>query len=585
MIEDIHEPVELFKSIFKEAHARNTSDFFEDLVRKSGVDEQANIKTVQELRALESQVDHVSTVSKTWKVLRVLMIVAGIVLAIYLATEYNAYWIMVPAGITAFAVYKLNQKIREIEDQLRRQQELRDAKLKEAWAQMAPLNRLYDWDILAKLVQRTVPRLELDPYFTNERLNELRKTYGWNDAFNEGRSIVVAHSGVLNGNPFVLAQTLNHWMGTKTYEGSLNISWTEQVRDSEGRWTTVTRHQTLRASVVKPFPEYGNRPIIIYGNEAAPDLTFSRNPSKLSKLEDGFINNWRKNRAVKKLEAKAREINDGKGFAVMANREFDALFGAVDRDHEVQFRLLFTPLAQQEIVKLLKDKEVGFGDTFHFHKFRMLNLVEPLHMAKTEISSDPALFHAYELAHARVNFNSYHNDFFKSFYFGIAPILAIPIYQQHRSHADIYKHVYGNGSCFWEHESIAYYFGEKRFQHPECVTRSILKTEPLAAEDGTQTIRVTASGYKGINRVDYVSVHGGDGRYHDVPVHWLEYIGVQCKSDMILSESASPNTGADTREPDGNGSAVWQKKFKEKGFEPRNAIMRRSIVAALFTNR
>ena len=581
MIEDILEPVGLFKSTFKEAHARNTSDFFEDLVRKSGVDEQANIKTVQELRRLEAQVEHVGTVSTTWKVLRVLVSLAGIILAIYLGAKYNVVWAIISMGLAAFGVYKLNQKIREVEDELRRQKELRDAKLKEAWAQMAPLNHLYDWDILAKLVQRTVPRLELDPYFTNERLNELRKTYGWNDSFNEGRSIVVAQSGVLNGNPFVLAQTLNHWMGTKKYEGSLEISWTERVRDSQGHWTTVRRHQTLHASVVKPFPEYANRPIIVYGNEAAPDLSFSRNPSKLSGLEDGFINNWRKNRAVKKLEAKARDITDGKGFAVMANREFDALFGAVDRDHEVQFRLLFTPLAQQEMVKLMKDKEVGFGDTFHFHKFKMLNLVEPTHMAKTEISSDPALFHAYELAHARTFFNSYHNDFFKSFFFGIAPILAIPIYQQHRSHADIYKHVYGHGSCFWEHESIAYYFGEERFQHPECVTRSILKTETLAEEDGAQTIRVTASGYKGIRRTDYVSVHGGDGNYHDVPVHWIEYIGVERKSNMMLSECTS-STATDGDSP-GTEAAAWQKKFQDKGFEPRNAIMRRSIAAALHT--
>ena len=47
MIEDVHEPVELFKTVFKEAHARHTAEYFEDLLRRSGVDEHANVETVR----------------------------------------------------------------------------------------------------------------------------------------------------------------------------------------------------------------------------------------------------------------------------------------------------------------------------------------------------------------------------------------------------------------------------------------------------------------------------------------------------------------------------------------------------------
>ena len=56
-----------------------------------------------------------------------------------------------------------------------------------AWEQMAELNKLYDWDILTRMMSKTVPRLEFDPYFTTQRLADLRATYGWNDSFNEGR--------------------------------------------------------------------------------------------------------------------------------------------------------------------------------------------------------------------------------------------------------------------------------------------------------------------------------------------------------------------------------------------------------------
>ena len=573
MIEDVHEPVELFRTVFKEAHARHTAEYFEDLLRRSGVDEHANVETVRALRVLEQHVANANFSNRWWRAARVAAYVIGALCLLLGYTQGTFWWLVGAAGAVALVFLKLNPLINDVTARLDRLGNQRDTKLQEAWQQLAPLNRLYDWDILAKLVQKTVPRVALDPYFSNGRLDELRNAFGWNDQFNQGRSVVFSHSGVLNGNPFVVARTLDHWMGTKTYHGSLQISWTEQVRGTDGRWSTVTHHQTLNASVNKPYPEYSDRAAVIYGSEAAPDLSFTRAPSKLSGLEDGVINNWRKRRAVKELEAKSRDLKHGKGFTVMANTEFDALFGATDRDHEVQFRLLFTPLAQQEMLKLLKDSEVGFGDDFRFTKQHRVNVVEPAQMAGIDISSDPANFHSFEIAQARKVFNDYHNRLFKSLFFGLAPLLAIPLYQQHRSHADIYKDLASRRSSFWEHEAIANYFGAQRFQHPDCVTHSILKTTAMAEADGTQTVRVTAYGYRGVARVDYVSVHGGDNRSHDVPVHWVEYIGVERESGFVVHEVAPEEGDA--------GEAAWVAAFQGRGVEPRQAVLRRSIASAV----
>lgn len=580
MIEDIHEPVECYRSVFKDSHARNTSEYFEGLVRRSSVDEVANVKTVKKLRILEQQVADVSSSIMWWKVLRWTVIFVGVICLVLIWTQSQLAWLIGAVGAAALVFAKLNPLIKDVDGRLRAVKTERDNKLEAAWQQMAPLNKLYDWHIVARLARSTVPRLELDPYFAKARLDELRDVFGWDDSPDQNRSVVFAHSGVLNGNPFVVARTLDHWMGTKAYHGSLEISWTEQERDSHGRWRTVTKRQTLHASVTKPFPEYASPTIVIYGNEAAPDLSFSRTPSKLSELEDGMINNWTKRRAIKKLEAKSRDLDKGKGFTVMSNREFDALFAAIDRDHEVQFRLLFTPLAQQEMVKLLKDKKVGYGDDFQFAKQRMINVVRPAHLAETDICADPAKFQAFELAHARKFFNEYHNDFFRSLFFGLAPILSIPLYQQHRSHADIYKDVYGRAACFWEHESIANYFGENRFQHPKCVTRTILKTESAPASDGTQSIRVAAHGYRCTDRIDYVSVYGGDGRFHDVPVSWVEYIGVRRDSEMITRE-IDFRQNEEQRTKDFTASNAH---FQTLGAKPSNVILRRAIVAALLPN-
>lgn len=577
MIEDIHEPIENYKSFFKDAHERNTATLFEDLVKRSGIDEAANNQTVAELRSLEQKVVNESASGRNWRVLLGVTIGLLLIGIYFIFTGYSNLWMIGLAVVFGPAIYKLNRIIAEGKALLAQLESQRDAKHQEAWQQMLSLNQLYDWDVVAQLVQKTVPRIALDAYFTNGRLAELRDTFGLNDEFNHNeRSVIFSHSGVLNGNPFVMARTLEHWMGGKTYHGSLKISWTESKIDSKGIRTSVTRHETLHASVTKPFPEYGNRTFIIYGNEAAPDLSFSRSPSSLSKLEDGFINNWRKKRAEKVLEKKSRDLKDG--FTVMSNREFDSLFAASDRDHEVQFRLLFTPLAQQEMLNILKDKEVGYGDNFEFVKRHMINIVEPDHMMSTDISGNPKLFHAYELANARKFFNEYHNNLFRSLFFGIAPILAIPLYQQHRSHADIYKDDYSSKSCFWEHEAIANYFGENNFQHSDCITNSILKTQSKLESDGTQTVSVTAYGYRGENRTDYVSVHGGDGHNHKVRVDWVEYLDVESESNMVVKEKMPIFNDEISSENEGEN---LHNLFKTRGIDTENVVLRRSVLSAL----
>lgn len=580
MIDDVHEPLGQYSSRFRSAHLQNTAEFFEDLVRRSGVDEEANARTVAELRKLERLAADTGSSSKAWRTVRGFCWILAVLAALYVINYHSWPWLAVPVIAAAPVIHWLNGRIRDADAEVKRLQKACDEKRSEAWGQTAPLNRLFDWDIVAKLMQKTVPRIAFDPYFSNGRMEELRNSFGYGGDLGGDQSIVFSHSGVLNGNPFILARTLSHWMGSKTYHGSLNISWTEQHRNSKGEWETTTRHETLHASIERPFPEYENRTLIIYGNEAAPDLVFSRNPSKLSELGDGMFGRWKKNRAIRKLEDRSRAVGATHNFTVMANREFDALFDATDRNHEVQFRLLFTPLAQQEMLKLLKDNEAGFGDTCVFEKTQMINVVEPGHMHGTDISGDPAKFYDYELARARRFFNDYHNTFFRSFYFGIAPLLAIPLYQQHRPHADIYKGTYSHKPCFWEHESIANYHGEKVFNHPECVTRSILKTTTQQEADGSQKVRVTASGFGSVGRTDYVSVHGGDGHIHRVPVHWDEYFEVENSTDMLVQEAASPGEVPGDAGTEGNKVAL-PAAFSERGIDGGNTVLRRSILSAV----
>ena len=382
-----------------------------------------------------------------------------------------------------------------------------------------------------------MPRLEFDPYFTAKRLESLRGQFGWDDSFNDGKSIIFAQSGVINGNPFVFGQYLDMEWGTKTYRGSREISWTEWEEDFDGKRRLVRKHETLYAQVIKPIPVYSERKLLVYGNDAAPNLSFSREPSGFSGSGGGLFDKMRQKWRLGRLKAYSRNLTDDSDFTLMSNHEFETWFHAKDRDNEVEFRLLFTPIAQMQMLKLMKDDSVGYGDDFAFSKQGKVNILVSRHLDEACIDTDPGQFRHWDYDEARRFFQAFNEDYFRVAYFSLAPLLAIPLYQQTRTHDEIWKGVVGRDeSSFWEHESLANYHGEGKFRHPACITRSILKTNLLRREDGESEVEVTAYGYRGEERVDYEEVYGGDGNYHDVPVEWTEYLPVQRSSCMCLRE-------------------------------------------------
>ncbi len=601
MNDDVYyEPLALYRDQLKAEHADNTAACFEELIKRSGVDERANTATIASIRALDVQLIAADSSRFKWRTLRrlviILVVAAFIVLALFVfpglspdmdfPLRVHGLWAAVCAAVAAggiaLIVAKLNPTIRVLDDRRRFLSECREAKMAEARTQLAPLNRLYDWGMIARLIQKTVPHLVLDPYFSRARLDELHHACGWDDCFNHDKSVICAQSGDIHGNPFVLAETLDFRMSMETYHGSLTIFWKEceNCTASDGRTQTrwVTRIQTLHASVDKPAPKYNSNKFIVYGNETAPDLTFSRTPSDLF-AADGLLDKRRMKHTVAKLEALSRKLEDHSAYTIMSNRQFDALFHATDRNDELQFRLLFTPLAQQQMVNLLYDKTVGFGDDFTFVKSRKVNIIMPVHLAGTDFTADPSIFQNHDLVAARESFNAYSNTYFRALYFGLAPLLSIPLYQQHRSHADICEDVTGRTASFWEYEAIANFHGQEAFKHSESITENILKTHHTRAGDGCTEVDITAYGFRGEERVEHILTLGGDGHLHNVPVTWIEYLPVQRTSTLIVRET--DGFSLQDCEQQLPSSTDWRSFFRQWRTEPQNVTFRRSIVSFL----
>ena len=294
------------------------------------------------------------------------------------------------------------------------------------------------------------------------------------------------------------------------------------------------------------------------------------------------MDHWRKEHAVKKVEKKARkDVKTGNGnLTVMSNREFEALFNATNRDNEIEFRLLFTPLAQQEMVNLMNDKEAGYGDDFSFVKQGQINYVEPVHLAQTRFDGDPRMFQSLELAQARKFFNDFHNDYFRSLYFGMAPLLTVPMYRDNRTVAKPKVTAGATASSFWEHEAMANYLGHEQFAHPDSITQNILKTSVLGGNDTSTNVKVVAHGYQGIDRIDIVPMLGMDRRWHEVPVHWVEYIPVSQESQMLVGVVRDLENDDDEA---GNAKLQngWESALKTNGVDPVNAFIRGSLAATI----
>lgn len=562
-MEELFHPLEAYRDRLKEEHARNVREAFEALVAEAGTDEAANRKTCAELGRLREKLAAAKKILGRSKFRRVLLWVLAVVAAVAAGiggtsgTEGGPWAVggivvLVPAVVLALKVAgpAVERAKAQVEELAARAGE----KEAEAEAQVAGLMRLFDWDLPGKISEKTMPQVKFDPFFTGGRLRDLEETFGWEgEGIGEG-SVLWSQSGEINGNPFVVGRVLEQGMGEEIYDGHLWISYRETVRDPDGRIRTETRRERLTATVTKPIPVYGERDFVIYANEAAERLVFRRVPSPMAGTEPGSRAEKRALKAaVKKLEKFARNLDDSYGFT-MSDPEFEAYFNAWNRSDEVQFRLLFTPLAQRQELSILKDRSVGFGDDFEMLKSRKINVLWPKHLKGTCLDGEPRRYHSCDLREIRTIFQCYNEAWFRHVFFALAPLLAIPLYQQHRSHETIWKCLQDRASASPEHEALANYLGEGRFKHAASATRNILKTAARCGDaEMEQRVTVTAHGFRKEQRTEYVEVRGGDGRLHDVPVKWMEYLPVSRRSVMDVVDAE----GLPRREFEGAPTEAW----------------------------
>ncbi len=563
-MQEIYSPIESYKSLYKQLHNDNTTSLFDELVKKSEIDIEANrvtSKKIAENNALNSSNQKSLRKYKTGKIISIALIIISAIVIIYtivkgalipsISFPFNidqriavTATLFIPILISVLLINKASKKLKELYNIERVLQEKGEELRAVAEQQMQPLNALLQKNYNNELFSKTIPLIQLDSSFDNKRLDYMIGKFGFNASDQEQdieQSTLFIQSGEIKGNPFFIRNYLQHTMGIKAYKGTRTITWTTRTQGADGKTQTRHHSQTLVATVKKPCPYYKTASYLIYANESGGDLSFSRKPSQVHKLDEKKIDSFIDKRSKKLQQLAEKATKKGETFTALGNNEFDALFYATNRDHESQFRLLFTPLAQQEMIKVMKDNSVGFGDDFAFDKHKMINYIYPKHLQDTVLNVESDYFTGINYEEVRSHFLGYHNSYFKHLFFTFAPIFAIPLYTQQQTQEYIYKDLYDSCMNFYQHEVAANGMNTAQIMPPESVTTNIVKTSLVRSKDNVDTVSVNSWGYRTTERTEYVRVRGNDNKVHDVPVRWTEYNKVTKKSEI---EIQAPVQGA-----------------------------------------
>ncbi len=589
--EILYKPKELYERLLKQQYHQAAEEYFDKLVKDTKTDVAINSQHVKEYNELlskqkvaENSVNQSSGL-KTFLIVLVAFSFLGafIFLLVALSDITRSWWaLFLMAALICLAIFLLVYTHKNIDKVITQKQafadkikQSTDSKLNECYKDMQALNNAFDWSLPNKIMQKVTNIIELDPYFSRKRLNYLVEKFGFDEDGDDNESTLGILSGNIQGNPFVLKKTLTEKYGYQRYVGSLTITWETFSTNSKGELVTNYHSQVLTASVVHRAPFYSTSTVLIYGNEAAPHLTFTHSPSKINQLNAKEREREVKHRMKEINKSADKAIQNGTSFVPTGNDEFDVFFGGLDRNNEVEFRLLFTPLAEKNMLELISDP-MPFGDDFHMIKQHMVNCIVSKHSQSFDYSASPGQYTSYDLTVSKSAFVSYCDDFIKNLFFDLAPLLSIPLYQMHKPKEYIYEKEPSSNYSYCEHETIANSMNPSLFMpyNADPSLPVMIKSKSASMCGNVDRVHIHSYSYQTTPRVDYISVYGRDGFWHRVPVPWIQYDRVDDDQSFDLAY-----TGANKQEV--NSKLSEDNSFTHLMSTAKGAFLGRGMVSLL----
>lgn len=539
--DNLLEPVSFYKNTLKQRVHDAACAFFDSIVKKAAINVDENRDTVnkydnasQRLSDAKKRLNKINILKGFTIFFVIAFLLAGIGLIVYGCLEDElglGLGVGIPSILVGIALIiviclVINKKQKERRAIVERISKECEQLYGLACTQMSPLFQYYDYSTAYEIFDEAVDIINFDKFFDKAKLRYLIEKCDYVVDEDESHSTLYVKSGEILGNPFILKKTKFQVMQNKQYTGSRTVVYTQTYTDSEGHTRTRTVTETLYAHVYKPAPVYGNYTDLIYGNQAAPDLSFSRTPtSHDANMKDKERDKFLRKKAADLQKMAEDSLKKGRYFTPLANTEFEVFFNGLDRDNEQQYRLLFTPLAQKNYKELFQTDQ-GYGDDFEFIKKRRTNYISSAHAQSKQLIIEPTDFLSHSHDIAKDLFVNYVNEFFRSLYFDFVPLLSIPLYQQLKTTEYIYETAIESNNTMYEAEMVSNRFDEDTFKNPLSITETILKSHFVEKNGESDKVVVRAHSFAGEDRVDIVPVMARNGVLYDVAVPWIEYIPI-----------------------------------------------------------
>lgn len=539
--DNLLEPVSFYKNTLKQRVHDAACAFFDSIVKKAAINVDENRDTVnkydnasQRLSEAKKRLNKINILKGFTIFFVIAFLLVGIGLIVYgcledelgLGLGVGIPSILVGVALIIVICLVINKKQKErkaIVDNISKECEQLYGL---ACTQMSPLFQYYDYSTAYEIFDEAVDIINFDKFFDKAKLRYLIEKCDYVVDEDETHSTLYVKSGEILGNPFILKKTKFQVMQNKQYTGSRTVVYTQTYTDSEGHTRTRTVTETLYAHVYKPAPVYGNYTDLIYGNQAAPDLSFSRTPTSHDpNMKDKERDKFLRKKAADLQKMAEDSLKKGRYFTPLANTEFEVFFNGLDRDNEQQYRLLFTPLAQKNYKELFQTDQ-GYGDDFEFIKRKRTNYISSAHAQSKQLIIEPTDFLSHSHDIAKDLFVNYVNEFFRSLYFDFVPLLSIPLYQQLKTTEYIYETAIESNNTMYEAEMVSNRFDEDTFKNPLSITETILKSHFVEKNGESDKVVVRAHSFAGEDRVDIVPVMARNGVLYDVAVPWIEYIPI-----------------------------------------------------------
>ena len=225
MSDELLEPLLAYKSVLLEKHNSNVIHYFDDLVKKSHIDINKNRSIVRQYNNLVKEKDHYQSRKSLFITLQIISIIVSIFFLIVGSVAFyrllkNENEKLIGGFISAisfslflflliFSLVFFRKKIRNTSDAINDLEKKAKKQLSVAWESMADLNKLYEWNIPARIINKDTDLIVLDNIFEQSRFDFLKRKYGFSSNEDETSSTLDIQSGTILGNPFLLCKSLN----------------------------------------------------------------------------------------------------------------------------------------------------------------------------------------------------------------------------------------------------------------------------------------------------------------------------------------------------------------------------------------